>query len=77
MQRESASISMMQCYPLTNWQSNYLEILFGMKNMGHSCDTIFLTLRADNSVVRGFGMGDRSSFFHKALIEPICFGVLP
>ncbi len=27
-----------------------------------------LTLRADNSVVRDFGMGDRSSFYHIALI---------
>ena len=30
-----------------------------------------LTLRAAKTVVRGFGMGDRSSFFHMALIEVI------
>ena len=30
--------------------------------------TLSLTLRADNTVVRGFGMGDRCSFFHMALI---------
>ncbi len=28
-----------------------------------------LTLRADKTVVRGFGMGDRCSFLHMALIE--------
>ncbi len=40
-----------------------------------------LTLCAAKTVVRGFGMGDRSSFFHMALIEVIigqkCFWVSP
>ena len=32
---------------------------------------IILTLCADNTVVRGYGMGDRFSFFHMAMIELI------
>ena len=34
-------------------------------------DMGFLTLRADNTGVRGFGMGDRCSLFHMELIELI------
>ena len=51
---------------LVRWKVIIQEI----SNVNHvwNCHGFLLTLCADNSLLRGFGMGERCSFFHMALI---------